>query len=109
MQWTRVLLYIYGVILILGGLTGYIKARSVPSLVAGLVCGLIAIFLGYDYVWHFAPHCAFILALVLIFLGRRYLRTRKPMPAVPIVVLSVIVALVQLYVLFVLGPGNAPL
>jgi uncharacterized membrane protein (UPF0136 family) len=109
MQWPRVLLYIYGVLLILGGSMGYIKARSVPSLVAGLVCGLIAIFLGYDYVWHFAPHCALIIALVLIFLmGRRYLRTRQPMPALLIVVLSLIVAVVQVYILLTLGPGNAP-
>jgi uncharacterized membrane protein (UPF0136 family) len=104
------LLYIYGLVLIFGGFMGYFKARSTPSLVAGLVCGLIAIFLGYDYVWHFAPHCAFLLALVLIFImGRRYLRTRKPMPAVPIVVLSIIVAVVQIVILVTLGPGNAPL
>jgi uncharacterized membrane protein (UPF0136 family) len=110
MQWPRLLLYIYGVLLIFGGLMGYMKARSMPSLVAGLVCGLIAIFLGYDYVWHFAPHCAFILALVLIILmGRRYLRTRKPMPALLIVVLSVIVAIVQVYILLTLGAGTAPL
>ena len=110
MQWPRVLLYVYGFLLIFGGLMGYIKARSVPSAIAGLVCGLIAIFLGYDYVWRFAPHCAFILALILIFLmGRRYLRTRKPMPALFIVVLSVIVAIVQVYILVTLGAGTAPL
>jgi uncharacterized membrane protein (UPF0136 family) len=91
---------------------GYMKARSMPSLVAGLVCGIIAILLGLDYIWHYAPICALILALVLIFLmGRRYLRTRKPMPALLIVVLSVIVAIVQLYIMFSpsLGLGNAPL
>jgi uncharacterized membrane protein (UPF0136 family) len=110
MQWSRVLLYVYGILLIFGGLMGYMKARSVPSLVAGLVCGLIAIFLGYDYVWHFAPYCALILALVLIFLmGRRYLRTRKPMPALLIVVLSIVVAIVQVYILVTLGVGTAPL
>jgi len=108
--WTQVLLYIYGALLILGGLMGYIKARSVPSLVAGLVCGFIALFMGYRYVWHWAPHVAFILALVLIFLmGRRYLNTRKAMPALLIVVLSVIVAIVQLYVIFFVGLGNEPL
>ena len=110
MQWPRLLLYVYGILLIFGGLMGYLKARSTPSLMAGLVCGLIAIFLGYDYVWHFAPHCALIIALVLIFLmGRRYLRTRKPMPALFIVVLSIIVAIVQIYILVTVGPGNAPL
>jgi uncharacterized membrane protein (UPF0136 family) len=110
MQWPRLLLYLYGIILLLGGLMGYLKARSLPSLWAGVICGLIAIFLGYDYVWHFAPYCAFLLALVLIILmGRRYLRTRKPMPALLIVVLSAIVAIVQVYILLTLGAGTAPL
>lgn len=105
--WPVVLLYIYGIILIVGGLMGYVKARSVPSAVAGIVCGVIAILLGLDYTWHYAPYCALALALVLIFLmGRRYLITRKPMPAGLIVVLSLIVAIVQIYVLIVLGPGS---
>jgi uncharacterized membrane protein (UPF0136 family) len=42
-------------------------------------------------------------------MGRRYLRTRKPMPSLLIVVLSLIVAAVQIYILIVFGPGNAPL
>ena len=108
--WPVLILYIYGILLIVGGLMGYMKAKSVPSLVAGLVCGFIALFLGYRYTWHFAPHAALILALVLIFLmGRRYLRTRKPMPALLIVVLSVVVAVVQVYVLLFVGVGSEPL
>ena len=62
--WPVLILYIYGILLIVGGLMGYVKAQSVPSLVAGLVCGFIALFLGYRYAWHFAPHAAFILAPV---------------------------------------------
>jgi len=108
--WTVLLLYIYGILLIVGGLMGYVKAKSVPSLVAGLVCGCIALLLGYRYAWHFAPHAALILSLVLIFLmGRRYLRTRKPMPALLIVVLSVVVAVAQIYVLLFVGLGSEPL
>ncbi|HEV3270616.1 MAG TPA: TMEM14 family protein [Candidatus Methylacidiphilales bacterium] len=108
--WPVLLLYIYGVLLIVGGVMGYVKAKSVPSLVAGGVCGLIALVLGYRYAWHFAPHAALVLSLLLIFLmGRRYLRTRKAMPALLIVVLSAVVALVQIYILLVLGPGSEPL
>jgi len=108
--WPVLLLYIYGILLIVGGAMGYIKAKSVPSLVAGLICGFIALFLGYRYTWHFAPHAAFILAIVLIFImGRRYLNTRKAMPALLIVVLSVIVAIVQLYILLFVGTGHDPL
>ena len=87
--WPVLLLYIYGVLLIVGGAMGYVKAKSVPSLVAGVVCGLIAIYLGVNYTWHDAPYVALLVALVLIFLmGRRYLNTRKAMPALLIVVLS---------------------
>jgi len=108
--WPVLLLYIYGILLIVGGLMGYVKAKSVPSAVAGLICGFLAIFLGYNYTWHFAPHAAFLLSLILILLmGRRYLRTRKAMPALLIVVLSVVVALVQIYILLFVGAGNDPL
>jgi uncharacterized membrane protein (UPF0136 family) len=108
--WPVLILYIYGILLIVGGAMGYAKAKSVPSLVAGLVCGFIALFLGYRYAWHFAPYAALILALVLIILmGRRYLNTRKPMPALLIVVLSVVVALVQVYIILVEGVGSEPL
>jgi uncharacterized membrane protein (UPF0136 family) len=109
-QWPVFLLYVYGILLIVGGVMGYVKAKSVPSLVAGCVCGFLALLLGYRYVWHFAPHAAFILALVLIFImGRRYLNSRKAMPALLIVVLSVIVAIVQIYVIFFVGLGNEQL
>jgi uncharacterized membrane protein (UPF0136 family) len=100
MSFPVVLLYLYGILLILGGVMGYVKAKSVPSLVAGVVCGVIALLLGYYYTWHFAPHAAFFLSILLIvIMGRRYLRSRKPMPAVPVVALSLIVAITQIYVL----------
>jgi uncharacterized membrane protein (UPF0136 family) len=108
--WPVLLLYIYGILLIIGGVMGYVKAKSVPSLVAGGVCGLIALLLGYRYAWHFAPHAALVLSLLLIFLmGRRYLRTGNPMPALPIIVLSAIVAIVQIYILLFVGVGHEPL
>jgi uncharacterized membrane protein (UPF0136 family) len=107
--YSDLVLYAYGVLLIFGGIMGYVKAASTPSLVAGVVCGLIAIFLGYRYTWHYAPLAALILALFLIFImGRRYLRTRKPMPALLIVVVSLVVAAIQIYNLCT-GIGNAPL
>ena len=108
--WPVLLLYIYGILLIVGGLMGYVKAKSVPSAVAGLVCGFLAIFIGYNYTWHYAPYAALALSLVLIFImGKRYVRTRKVMPALLIVVLSVVVAIVQIYVLLFVGTGHDPL
>jgi uncharacterized membrane protein (UPF0136 family) len=110
MPYSDILLYIYGILLILGGAMGYVKARSTPSLVAGVVCGIIAIILGFRYAWHYAPYAALLLALFLIFvMGRRYLRTRKPMPALLIVGLSAVVAVVQVYNLVTIGAGHEPL
>jgi uncharacterized membrane protein (UPF0136 family) len=110
LAWPVVLLYIYGILLIVGGAMGYVKAKSVPSLVAGVICGVIAILMGLDYTWHWAPVVALILALVLIFLmGRRYINTRKAMPALLIVVLSIIVAVVQVYIMATEGLGNGRL
>jgi uncharacterized membrane protein (UPF0136 family) len=109
-QWPVLLLYIYGIVLILGGTMGYIKAKSVPSVVAGVICGCIALFLGYNYTWHYAPYAALFLSVFLIIvMGRRYLRTRKPMPAMPVIILSIIVAVVQIYILLAVGPGSDPL
>jgi len=101
MSFPVILLYVYGVVLIFGGLMGYLKAKSVPSLIAGGVCGLIALLLAYEYfLWHLAPHAALLLSIFLIvIMGRRYLRTRKPMPALLVVVLSLIVAITQIVVL----------
>ncbi len=88
---------------------GYVKAKSVPSLLAGVICGLIIIITGLNYISHNAPYVALAVALVLIVLmGRRYIRTRKAMPALLIVVLSVIVAVVQVYILLRVGNGSAP-
>jgi uncharacterized membrane protein (UPF0136 family) len=107
--WPVLLLYIYGILLIVGGAMGYVKAKSVPSLLAGVICGVIIIIVGLNYTAHNAPYVALLVALVLIFLmGRRYLVTRKPMPALLIVVLSVIVAIVQVYILLDKGNGGAP-
>ncbi len=105
--WPVLLLYVYGILLIVGGAMGYVKARSLPSLLAGLICGIIIIIVGLNYASYDAPYVALLVAIVLIFLmGRRYLNTRKAMPALLIVVLSVIVAIVQVYILLSVGNGT---
>ncbi len=110
LHWQVLLLYVYGALLIFGGAMGYAKAKSVPSLVTGTVFGLLAILIGFRYTWHDAPYAALVIALLLIFMmGRRYLWTRKAMPALLIVVLSFVVAVVQVYVLLTDGQGNEPL
>jgi len=81
---------LFGVIAILGGALGFARAKSKASLIAGAITGALLIISGLVR----APS-AFILALVVsVFLlahfGRSFLAKRKPMPAVPMIILSVL-------------------
>lgn len=39
----RIVFFAYAVLMIAGGIAGFIGANSIPSLVAGVVCGLLAL------------------------------------------------------------------
>lgn len=43
MKQSSIIEYIYGVFLIIGGIMGYKFANSIPSLVAGIICGILII------------------------------------------------------------------
>jgi len=100
--WPVLLLYIYGILLIVGGVMGYVKAKSVPSLVAGGISGVLALILAWYYdACPYVPVAALLLSLALtVVMGCRYFRTGKAMPALPVVGLSIVIALAQIYVLF---------
>jgi uncharacterized membrane protein (UPF0136 family) len=81
--------YLFGLIAIAGGAMGYTRAKSKASLIAGGVSGALLIIAGL-----LSPGVpGFVLALVvsvllLIHFGRSYAAKRKPMPAIPMIVLS---------------------
>jgi uncharacterized membrane protein (UPF0136 family) len=98
---TAVLLYIvYAVVLIAGGVMGYSKAKSTPSLVAGVISGVLAVIAAVLLHLHH-PRSGLGLgallgvALTVVF-ARRYASTRKAPPAIPIIVLSLIVLVFSL-------------
>ena len=81
---------LFGIIAILGGALGFARAKSRASLIAGAITGALLIIAALVPV-----PSAFILALVvsaflLVHFGRSYLAKRKPMPAIPMIVLSVL-------------------
>ena len=81
--------FIFGFVAIIGGAMGYARAKSKASLIAGSVSGALLIIAGL-----LSPSIpGFVLALVvsvllLIHFGRSYAAKKKPMPAIPMIVLS---------------------
>ena len=78
----------YGLLSLGGGLMGYIKSQSVVSLVSGGISGVLLLvlavmkFQGAD--WAATVAAIVIAGLVLVFAMRWY-KTRKPMPAIPMI------------------------
>jgi uncharacterized membrane protein (UPF0136 family) len=81
--------YLFGLVAIAGGAMGYARANSKASLIAGSVSGALLIIAGM-----LSPGVpGFVLALIvsvllLLHFGRSYAAKRKPMPAIPMIVLS---------------------
>jgi uncharacterized membrane protein (UPF0136 family) len=80
---------LFGLVSIAGGALGYARAKSKASLIAGGVSGALLILAGL-----LSPGGpGFVLGLLvsvllLIHFGRSYAARRKPMPAIPMIVLS---------------------
>ncbi|HSI87131.1 MAG: TMEM14 family protein [Candidatus Methylacidiphilales bacterium] len=97
-------LLLYGISLIAGGLVGYLKAKSTPSLVAGLVSGTLALFLYAMYGRAGVRIGVIVLCCVLAsVMGQRYRSSRKWMPAGFIATFSAIVAILHLLVILLTG------
>lgn len=104
-QFGQVALGVYALLLALGGIMGYVKAGSRPSLIAGVVSGLVALaalaatLMMPDSRVGFLIGLALAAALTVVFL-RRFAATRKVMPAGVLVVVSVLMIGVLIAVLY---------
>src|SRR5438270_103786 len=96
-----VILIVYAVLLIVGGVVGFVKARSRPSLIAGVGSGiltLVAVWLSATRSESSGYSLALALAVVLfVFFGYRASITRKFMPGGLLAVASVVVIAVMLW------------
>ena len=90
-----VVLGLYGVLLIVGGVMGYLKARSRASLIAGVVSGIIAfiaVFISSTYNEDGGFGIGLTLAIAMfLFFGPRAVSARKFVPMGMMAVASVIV------------------
>lgn len=103
MSGIEILYIVYAVILLIGGIVGYVKAKSSPSLIGGIASAILALIAALLTPEHAAAGLGLGLLtglLVGILFLRRYATTKKPMPAIPIIVLSAIVFLVSVFYLF---------
>ena len=103
MHTAAIVTIVYGALVLLGGVMGYLKAKSRPSLVSGLVFGpALAILgvLGLEGWTPFAGIAAGLAAVLLLIMGSRFARKRKFMPAGLITVLSAAALAVDLWAVF---------
>ncbi len=83
------ILWVYIAMLIAGGMVGFIKAGSKASIIASTVLAvpLVAVNLGYlpmQVAW-------VVIGMVSAIFAVRFAKTRKPMPAIPMIVASAVV------------------
>ena len=93
MDVTRLYFLIFGALTILGGVIGYVKAASVPSIIAGAITGVLLLVAGTLLPEHRAAGlaAAFIVSLLLAAqFVPKFIRTGKVMPAGLMSILSVI-------------------
>lgn len=84
---------LYGLLSIGGGVMGYIKSQSKVSLISGGVSGLLLLILAgmmnSGYQWAVTIAAIIISLLILVFIVR-WFKTKKLMPALPMIFFGVI-------------------
>jgi uncharacterized membrane protein (UPF0136 family) len=95
MENTAIEVWVYGVIMILGGIGGFVRVGSKASLISGVGFGLVLLVSGLG-VWQGSQSClvaAEVIALLLLVLfAIRYAKKRRFMPAGMLAVLSLVAA-----------------
>ncbi|MBW0512873.1 hypothetical protein O181_052588 [Austropuccinia psidii MF-1] len=74
--------YAYGAFVAIGGMIGYLKASSLPSLLAGTISGSLIALGAYRYQHKGKPDLILaISSLLMVSMGKRFLNSKKLMPA----------------------------
>ena len=83
----------YGLLSIAGGVMGYVKSESTVSLISGGISGLLllilAVVMNQGEAWA-AFVAAIIIALLVIVFIVRWFKTKKPIPALPMIFFGIL-------------------
>jgi uncharacterized membrane protein (UPF0136 family) len=93
MEAAKIYFIIFGLLTIAGGIVGYIKAGSAPSIIAGAITGVLLLVAAFLLPEHRVAGLATALIVSLLLAGyfiRKYVSTGTVMPAGMMSVLSVI-------------------
>jgi uncharacterized membrane protein (UPF0136 family) len=89
----RIYFIIFGMLTIAGGVIGYVKAGSIPSIIAGSITGILLLVAAFLLPEHRAVGLATAFIVSLLLAGQfipKFIRTGKAMPAGMMSILSVI-------------------
>jgi uncharacterized membrane protein (UPF0136 family) len=90
---TKIYFIIFGALTIVGGVIGYVKAGSTPSIIAGSITGILLLIAAFILPEHRVAGLATALIVSLLLAGQfvpKFIRTGKVMPAGMMSILSVI-------------------
>jgi uncharacterized membrane protein (UPF0136 family) len=93
MDTTSIYFLIFGALTIIGGVIGYVKAGSLPSIIAGAITGILLLVAGWILPANRAAGIVVGLVVSLLLAGQfvpKFIRTGKVMPAGLMSILSVI-------------------
>ena len=93
------IVWVYGVLVLAGGVIGWVKVKSKPSLISGVVFGVALIIFGYGIYQEHATDvkvAAAIAGLLAIIMGLRFAKSKKFMPAGLVAILSAVVVMLLL-------------
>lgn len=83
----------YGILVLIGGIFGYLKAKSKVSLLSGGISGLLIMVAAYlqlqGQIWGLNL-AALIIGILVVFFAFRLVKTRKFMPAGLMIILGVL-------------------
>lgn len=93
MDATSIYFLIFGALTIIGGIIGYVKAGSLPSIIAGAITGILLLVAGWILPSNRMPGLVIGLIVSLLLAAQfvpKFIRTKSVMPAGLMSILSVI-------------------